>query len=147
MAVMSAAVTGNVLQCSDVAHWFAFGPFGPCHCLKYLSQPNYVCETAAPERPIIRHAKPDGSKTAPVVDLIARDGRLTVSQIARALDEPKAWVKHAITVLTRAGKLRRCGKRRERDPRGYSRTVAIYGLPRVQPFPGVIHHGHKDFTS
>lgn len=101
---------------------------GPCQCGAVIRNRPHQ------ERTIKVPRKPDGSRTAPVLDLLTH-GHMTVEQIALALLESNQWVKHSLRILIRAKKVTRTGERKAIDPRGCRRSVAIYGLRASPVYP------------
>lgn len=113
---------GCVDTLSGCVHRFP-SPGQPCAC-------GQVIKATAREPEPIHPPKPDGRRTAPILQLFQSDHRpLTIEQITSALHRSQPWVKNAVNNLTRAGKLSRVGSQMAYDRRGYRRPVVIYGLP------------------
>lgn len=115
-------------------HRFLEGADRPCQCGAVLQN--------VPRTAVGATAQPYGTRMLPVLNALQR-GDHTVDQLVELTHKPKTWVKHAITILARAGKVTKKSTTTRKDARGHRRTVAIYGLPTHAPYS----QEHADHTS
>lgn len=108
-------------------------PDAPCQCGAVVKNRRSV------ERVVETFRKPTGSKSAPVYALIKARGGMTVSQLADELKQEHYAVQQAIAKLSRSHKVMRIGTTTAIDARGYTRSVAIYGVPLEAAYPTDSH--------